>query len=339
MRAQPWGWWTGHKLEILEDYLQAFTTAGKKVDARIYLDLFAGWPRNKERVTDREIMGSVHRALMADPPFTHIGLFELPEKAERLGAAVATMYPHRAEDIRVFPGDCNVTITRALRDLYQVRYAPTFAFIDQFAAEVSWSTFEHLSRFRPQHLTKPELWLLFGTSFLPRGLRVTQEHMDAKFGDRISAMYGCDDWFPIVRGRREGQLSPADMRSELINLMRFRLEEVLGYRTTHAFTLKNTNGQDLYTMIFATDHGAGARIMSRLYGNAIGRHDEMLRDAQARRRHQRAEQLNEDSGIEALFDVDIEEIHAPPIANNLVYRHEPPWEPFGYPKGGRQPFQ
>lgn len=29
IRAQPWGWWTGPKLEILEDYLQAFTTASK----------------------------------------------------------------------------------------------------------------------------------------------------------------------------------------------------------------------------------------------------------------------------------------------------------------------
>ncbi|WP_143765501.1 hypothetical protein [Catenulispora acidiphila] len=48
MRAQPWGWWTGHKLEIPEDYLQAFTTADKKADALIYLDLFAGWPTNKD---------------------------------------------------------------------------------------------------------------------------------------------------------------------------------------------------------------------------------------------------------------------------------------------------
>lgn len=52
-----------------------------------------------------------------------------------------------------------------------------------------------------------------------------------------------------------------------------------------------------------------------------GRHDQMLRDTQARRGHQRAEQLNEGSGIEALFDVGIEQVRARPIANNLVYRH------------------
>lgn len=332
MGAQPWGWWTSHKLEILEDYLQAFVTASRKTDARIYLDLFAGWPENKDRLTDREVLGSVHRALAVDPPFTHIGLFELGEKADRLDTALRARYPHRSEDIRVFRGDCNVRITSALRSLYKVRFAPTFAFIDQFAAEVHWSTFEHLAVFKPRHLTKPELWLLFGTSFLPRGLRLGQERMDAKFADRITAMYGSEDWIPIAESRRNGHLSPADTRAELINLMRFRLEQVLGYKTTHAFTMKNTIGNDLYTMIFATDHDAGDRIMRSIYGKALGRHEQMRQDAHARLRHKRAEEVNQANGVAGLFDVEIEQVKAKTVADERVYQHQPPWEPFRSPR-------
>lgn len=335
MGAQPWGWWTSHKLEILEDYLQAFVTASKRCDARIYLDLFAGWPENRDRITDHEVLGSVHRALAVDPPFTHIGLFELGAKAERLDAALRARYPHRAADMRVFQGDCNATIASALRALYQVRYAPTFAFIDQFAAEVHWSTFERLARFKPSHLTKPELWLLFGTSFLPRGLRIGQDRMDEKFADRITAMYGSEDWVAITEGRRLELLSPADMRAELINLMRYRLEHVLGYKTTHAFTMKNTGGQDLYTMIFVTDHDAGARIMRSIYGKALGRHEQMRHDARARLNHKRAEEVNQANGVDGLFDIPIEQVRAKPVSDDQVYQHQPPWEPFRLPRGVR----
>lgn len=332
--AQPWGWWTSHKLEILEDYLQKFVTASKTSDARIYLDLFAGWPENKDRLTDQEVLGSVHRALAVDPPFTHIGLFELEEKADRLDAALRARYPHRSEDFRVFAGDCNIRITAALRSLYQVRYAPTFAFIDQFAAEVHWTTFEHLARFKPRHLTKPELWLLFGTSFLPRGLRIGQEQIDAKFAERVTAMYGSEEWIDIIQARRSNLLSPADVRTELINLMRYRLEWVLGYKTTHTFTMKNTHGNDLYTMIFATDHDAGDRIMRSIYGKALGRHEQMRQDAHARQKYKRAEELNRADGVAGLFDISIDQVHAKPVADDRVYEHHPAWEPFRLPRTG-----
>ena len=65
-------------------------------------------------------------------------------------------------------------------------------------------------------------------------------HPDAKFAERITAMYGGEQWIPIAESRRNGLLSPPDTRAELINLMRFRLERTLGYKTTHAFTMKNT---------------------------------------------------------------------------------------------------
>jgi len=61
VRPRPWGWWTGHKLQILGDYLQAFAKASQSVDQRIYLDLFAGWPKNVSRETEEPILESGER--------------------------------------------------------------------------------------------------------------------------------------------------------------------------------------------------------------------------------------------------------------------------------------
>ncbi|MEU8632785.1 three-Cys-motif partner protein TcmP [Amycolatopsis sp. NPDC048633] len=331
MTPKPWGWWTQHKLQILGDYLQAFATASSRVDQRIYLDLFAGWPENTSRETNEEILGSIHRALAATPPFTKVCLFELPSKAARLEAAVRQKYPNH-QGLHVYPGDCNDTITSALQELTPIRWAPTFAFVDQFAAEVHWSTLTQIAQFkRGRSVTKAEMWILFGTSFLPRGLQVGQNHMDAKFGDRLTAMFGSEEWVPIIRARRDGLLDATEMRLELLNLMRWRLETELGYRATHPFTMKNTGGQELYHMIFASDHDAGDKIMRHLYGKAIDQHEAMRQHALARRRVSRQAERDAAQGADGLFEIQPTDVRAPqvPMISTRLYTPEPTRPPFG----------
>jgi hypothetical protein len=64
-------------------------------------------------------LGSVHGALGFKPAFTRIALFELPSRADKLNATIAQLNP--LADVRVYPGDCNETLTRALREYHGVR--------------------------------------------------------------------------------------------------------------------------------------------------------------------------------------------------------------------------
>lgn len=318
-----WGWWTSHKLRILGDYLQAFATASKSVDQRIYLDLFAGSPKNVSRETAEPILGSVHRALDADPPFTRLCLFEMSDKAQELQAEIRRAYPARG-GIRVYAGDCNINISRALPDLRDVQYAPTFAFIDQFDAEVKWPTLRQIAEFR-RGKTKAEMWILFATSFYPRGLNLHGDAMNPRYSGDVTAMLGSDEWMPIAEGRRRGLLSAAAARAEWVNLMRWRLERSLGYQKSYSFTMKNTSGQDIYDMIFVTDHDAGDRIMRNLYDSAARREPAMRQHALALRREKR---LSE-QGIEPLFPLSPDMV-APTVPARL-YEPEPPREPYRLP--------
>lgn len=322
--AKLWGWWTRHKLEILEAYLRAFTVASTKASQRIYLDLFAGWPENVSRETNEQILGSVHRALSVRPPFTRLCMFERDGKAQKLAHAIHEAYPGRT-GIRVYPGDCNTQVTRALNDLRPVQWAPTFAFIDQFDSEVHWSTLEQIARFRHAK-TKAELWILFATGQYPRGLNIHGAAMNAAYGDSLTRMLGTEEWIDIAEGRRRGLLEPRAARAEWVNLMRWRLENVLGYAKTFPFTMKNTNGNDIYDMVFATDHHAGEKIMRDIYGKELGRHEVMRQQALALRRDQRR---MEATGEEALFPVTEEMIKLP---NESIYAPEPPHEPYRLPK-------
>jgi hypothetical protein len=66
-------------------------------------------------------------------------------------------------------------------------------------------------------------------------------------------------------------MTGAQFRDELTNLMRWRLEKYLGYKTTLGFKVTNTNGQGIFDMIFATDHWAGEKIMTDLCSAAMRR--------------------------------------------------------------------
>lgn len=327
MAPRPWGWWTEHKLDLLEKYLAAFTRASSRLASeRIYLDLFAGQTENTSRETNQEIQGSVRRALSVEPPFTRVHLFELPAKARELEQDLTRRFPTQRP--RVHPGDCNETVAEALNELRDVCWAPTFAFVDQQAAEVQWKALEQIARFR-HGKTKAEMWILFGTSFLPRGLQLRGEHLNAAFGDRITDLFGSEQWVPIIKARRDHQLTPKETRFELVNLMRWRLENILGYAESHAFTMKNTSGHDLFDMIFVSDHPVGDKIMRHLYGKALSEHEVMRRKALEWRRLKRQHEIAERAGQYELFGITPDDVR--PTADvdlNRVYQPEPPQEPY-----------
>jgi three-Cys-motif partner protein len=87
--ARSWGFWTQYKLDLLQRYLDAFTTATKKSEKIVYLDLFAGEPDNVDRDTESPIDGSPRIALdITDRPFSHLRFFEMGSNIAKLREAL-----------------------------------------------------------------------------------------------------------------------------------------------------------------------------------------------------------------------------------------------------------
>jgi three-Cys-motif partner protein len=308
--ARAWGFWTKGKLEILRNYLDAFTTASKSVGERLYFDLFAGETENVDRITGEPLQGSPWVALSVDdPPFTRLRFFEI-DQPDELEARLRADFPGR--DLRVYPGDCNMTIHEALEELRDLRWAPAFAFIDPNGPDVRWSTLEALATFKANRRNKVELWMLFPEPMFVRFLRTDGGEVEPDHARRITVMYGTDEWLRIYEARLSGRLAPAEARSEYVNLMRWRLQTLLGYAWTHALEVHNEQGRPIYHLIFATDHDAGDRIMRHLYGRALEEFPRMRQQA-----------IDQRKGAMRLFDDS--EFGAEPEE----YRYEPPWSPYG----------
>ena len=323
MAGRSWGFWTKEKLDVLRRYLDRFTTASKSQSEILYLDLFAGQTENYDRLTGQPIVGSARIALeVDDPPFSRLRFFELEPNAEELEALLKADFQDR--DLKVHAGDCNVTIHEALVELRQVNWAPTFAFIDPNGPDVHWATLEALAGFKKPEMTKVELWMLFphgmSTRLLPTSGEVRPE--DAR---RLTLMFGTEEWQLIYEARLTGAITPARARDEYVNLMRWRLENVLDYKWTHALELMNERDQPLYDMIFATDHDAGNRIMASLYNSAASELPAMRRAAIEQRRL-----LEEEAkGVMRLFENDGSEPAA--ASPEKLYEHLPPTQPFWIP--------
>lgn len=324
--ARPWGYWTRAKLAVLNDYLPAFLqAASSKSQEYVYLDAFAGEGRGVDRLTGEEFHGSSRialeaKALHADARFTRLRYFEQESKARELERQFEAEYPDR--DIKVYGGDCNIEIPKALHDLHELRWAPTFAFIDPDGMEFEWRTLEvlaaHKRGYRSQASSKREykveLWLLFPTQGIVRTLALDAEKVRPDDEARATSLLGTEAWRAIYGRRVEGKLSAHDAKEEYVNLMRWRLSEDLGYQRTHALELTNTLGGTLYHMVFATDNDAGDKIMADIYAKRAKQIPQMRQEARDRIRGQATLDLG------ATHD-----------AEDATYHYEPPWTPPALP--------
>ncbi len=323
MAERPWGFWTKSKLDMLSEYLPAFTIASQRAPSTVYLDLFAGQAHNVSRDTGLPIEGSLPRALRTQPQFTVVRGFELrPAKARSLQALLLEKFPGR--DVAVHAGDVHNQLGQALTALSAYRRCPTFAFIDPDGVEARWELLQALAAHKPEPATKVELFLLL---VAPQIRRVVNDRLDetdlGRAEQQVTALFGSEEWRPILDGRRSGALDPERTRDELTNLMRWRLENTLRYKFTHTLRLTNIQGGPLYDMVFATDHPVGDKIMKSVYRKAARLFPDMRLEARARRQDRR----DTKSGTEALFSAE-EVLGDSSTGPDVTYQHTPPVPPY-----------
>lgn len=280
---RPWGYWTRAKLALLELYLDRFTTASKSQEEIVYIDAFAGQLTNVDRHTQEPFLGSAETALrITDPPFSRLFFCERGKRADTLNRQLAARYPGRR--FAVEKGDCNVSIPNLLTRLESVRWAPTFAFLDPDGMELRWSTVRALADHKRGLKNKVELWMLFPSTGLPRTLPLDGPPLSRHDQSRVTDVLGGEEWRPIYEARLATQIDGARARTELVNLLRWKLERELGYQQTDDFLVRNEANRPFYHMVFATDNAAGTRIMTSLYDRAESMFGDLRRQARNQRR-------------------------------------------------------
>ena len=185
------GPWTTDKLEILKEYLNAYTTALKNQGFNlIYADAFAGegsWsPRSEYTLEDYSDFQELHQG----SPRIALGIqdrafdrFVFVEKDPSRSASLRTLqieFPNR--HIEIVNDDANTELPRFCDNLGDFDRAVVF--LDPFATEVAWHIVETIAMTK-----KIDCWILFPRMAIARMMPRNNEPTPA-LADQLDRIFG-----------------------------------------------------------------------------------------------------------------------------------------------------
>ena len=271
-QASYGGRWTIEKLNILEKYLDAYTTALKKQSFKLlYMDAFAGAGYvGLDRGEDAEfISGSAQRALnVEDRPFDELIFVEKdPMRCAEL-ENLKNEFPGRT--IHIENSDANEFLRDLQRNWQDWRGV---LFLDPFATQVHWKTIETIAGFEAL-----DTWILFPTSAVARMLPKSKrpEHIEEKWADRLTSVFGNESWQRLYQQSSQAPLfgEPDMERMEgvagLLSIYKENLRKLFGNRfLDKSRTLRNSRNSPLFEFIFCVGNPKGIGLAQRIAGHIL----------------------------------------------------------------------
>ena len=264
------GDWTMQKLAILDDYLDAFTTALKRQEFRLmYIDAFAGTGTIEIRHRsvfggpEREFLkGSARRALeVKDRPFDRYIFIERNRRRCEALSRLEQDYP--GHSIEIHKADAN--------DFLQHHSFPKFGsrgvlFLDPFSTQVEWRTIRRIAQ-----LQMFDTWILFPVSAIARLLPRAKdpESVSPAWKARLTRIYGDESWRGLYEA--QGTLFGGDKVKRqsgvdgLVAIYKDNLRTAFGGRfLEQSALLKNSQGSPLFEFMFCAGNPKGTTIAKRI---------------------------------------------------------------------------
>lgn len=261
-RMQFGGPWTVKKLQILEAYLDAYTTALKNKPFKlIYIDAFAGTGQIESQLEDGDtigfLRGSTERALgIRDKPFDELIFIEKDAVRCAELAKLRGHYPER--NIRIERAEANGFLNSLRKDWHACRGV---LFLDPFATAVEWSTLNWIGS-----LNALDTWILFPVSAIVRMLPASRQPDDIsrKWASRLTSVFGNESWRGLYRDDPQLTLfgESRSIRERgvdgLLRIYRENLESVFGDRFLRTSRrLVSSTGSPLFEFMFCVGNPSG----------------------------------------------------------------------------------
>ena len=185
------GPWTNQKLEILQKYLDAYTTALKKRNFQLtYVDAFAGSGLYSSSTQKDQDFQEFHKGSpiiaidIKDKKFDQLIFIEKEPQNIASLQTLATLHPER--NIRIVQGNANEEIPKFCTSMKRLERAVVF--LDPFATEVTWSTVEAIA-----HTQKIDCWILFPISKVTR-MMPRENRPDENDTNELNRVFGETSW-------------------------------------------------------------------------------------------------------------------------------------------------
>lgn len=274
------GPWTLIKLDILENYLKAYTTALKNRPFKlVYIDAFAG--SGFSQTTAGVAVGSPLRALNC--PFCNYYFFEKSEQAcQKLNEEINNYINdplfkekcsgHPDKKIKIANADCNKLLETISDINWEKNKVRGVIFLDPFAMSLKWESLKHIAE------TKVfDVWYLFPYMGFNRNVPNNFDKADfytKKIVDTLGDINWKDRMYKTSIQPRLFELDPEIEkvdRNEAITYINDRLKTIFPAVAPKPRILKNTTNSIIFTLHFAasTESARGQEIALRIAKHLI----------------------------------------------------------------------
>lgn len=264
------GRWSELKLEIIEKYGAAYTTAfsdrGKRLE-KYYIDAFSGAGVHLSKETGRQIEGSPARALRVRPAFDHFYFIDLnPEKTAYLKSLCADR-----KDVDVITDDASIYLTQKL--LPNIRYDKfnrALCLLDPYGLHLDWEVMRQAGQSRAV-----DVFLNFPVMDMNcNAIWRSPESAPQEGIERMTRFWGDETWKQVAYAdslQYEFFSAPGRVKQDndaIVAAFRERLKRVAGFSfVPEPLPMKNSNNAVVYYLFLASPKPVGENIIESIFSN------------------------------------------------------------------------
>lgn len=260
------GYWSELKLEIVEKYGSAYTTAFKNNAnlKKYYIDAFSGAGVHVSKTSGKEIEGSPARALKITPPFDGFYFIDLNDKKTEY---LRTICAGR-QNVTIHTGDCNDYLTQQL--LPTIQYAEfnrALCLLDPYGLHLDWEVMRMAGESKAI-----DMFLNFPVMDMNMNAVWKNAERGAGEGtDRMNRFWGDESWRNAAYAEaKQGNLFGPTLEKQgndaIVAAFQQRLKTVAGFQfVPEPLPMKNKTNAVVYYLFFASQNSTGNKIIADIY--------------------------------------------------------------------------
>ncbi len=261
------GYWSELKLEIVEKYGSAYTTAfaNQKGLKKYYIDAFAGAGIHVSKRTGEQIEGSPARALKVSPPFDHFYFIDMDaDKTNYL----ASLCKDRT-DVTIHTGDATQHLTQKLLPTIRFeKFNRALCLLDPYGLHLDWEVMQQAGQSRAV-----DMFLNFPVMDMNRNA-IWRDPGKVPQGatERMTRFWGDESWkqAAYAESPQQNLFSGPDLIKQgndaIVRSFRDRLKNVAGFRVVpEPLPMRNSNNAVVYYLFFASQKPVAQKIIDGIF--------------------------------------------------------------------------
>ena len=259
------GYWSELKLEIVEKYGSAYTTAFKNTRLKkYYIDGLCGAGIHFSKKKTTQVEGSPSRALKIFPSFDAYYFIDIDEEKT---SYLQTICGNRS-DVHIHTGDSTEYLTKELLPKIQFKnYERALCLIDPYGLHIDWEvmyqagqskTIDMFLNFPVMDMNRNAIWKNPG--------RVPQDGIE-----RMTKFWGDESWKQAAYAKSpQGSFFGPEMvkqgNDDIVAAFRQRLKKVAGFKfVPEPLPMRNSTNAVVYYLFFASQKPVAEKIISDIF--------------------------------------------------------------------------